>query len=354
MTKKLSYNHAIWVLLAAFFLAACSTSQKSVVKSSVPDINAGKAQTTVSQTTTSLGLPTTTSTTPPSAPGILAPILSSPAPLTSIVSPALSNEGLWTPVGRMVGNNYALYITYLRPEANKPLSGIAWMDPKLLFATLYSGSISPGGYGWKYTAPIEPPQQVNLVAAFNGGFKMADSGGGYFSEGKLVDPLRVGSASLVIYKDGTITVGQWGRDVSMTPNVVAVRQNLGLLVDHGQAVPGLNPNDIIQWGSTLGNIPNVWRSGVGITQSGALVYVAGPDLTIVDLAQLMVAAHIYTGMELDINPYWPCFAYYTPVAPSTIATPANGQVLLSTMAHGPNLFFQPSWARDFITMSARS
>ncbi len=39
----------------------------------------------------------------------------------------------------------------------------------------------------------------------------------------------------------------------MTPNVVAVRQNLDLLVDGGKPVPGLNANDTTQWGYTLGN-----------------------------------------------------------------------------------------------------
>ena len=63
----------------------------------------------------------------------------------------------------------------------------------------------------------------------------------------MVFPLRVGAASLVIYRNGTALVGEWGRDARMAPNVVAVRQNLNLLVDNGQAVPGLNPNDIWTW-----------------------------------------------------------------------------------------------------------
>ena len=83
--------------------------------------------------------------------------------------------------------------------------------------TLYSGSLSPGGYGWKYTAPVEPVAARALVAAFNGGFQFPSSDGGYFSEGKIVFPLRVGGASFVIYKNGSSTVGQWGRDATMGP-----------------------------------------------------------------------------------------------------------------------------------------
>ena len=41
----------------------------------------------------------------------------------------------------------------------------------------------------------------------------------------------------MITKDGTPTVGQWGRDVQMTPDTMAVRQNLDLIVDGGQPSP---------------------------------------------------------------------------------------------------------------------
>ena len=55
---------------------------------------------------------------------------------------------------------------------------------------------------------------------------MKDAKGGYYSEGHVIDPLRPGAASLVIYADGSANVGASGSEVSMTPKVVAVRQNL--------------------------------------------------------------------------------------------------------------------------------
>jgi hypothetical protein len=58
-------------------------------------------------------------------------------------------------------------------------------------------------------------------------------------------------------------------------------------------------------------------------------------------------------MTLDMNPDWPVFATYNPPAPTGLATAANGQGLLSGTVQGPFTFFEPSWARDFITMSAR-
>jgi hypothetical protein len=181
---------------------------------------------------------------------------------------------------------------------------------------------------------------------------MSSANGGYYTDGRSVLPLRTGAASFVVYANGTATVGSWGTDETMTPEVVAVRQNLELLVDNGQPVPGLNAADTTQWGETLGNAVYVWRSGVGITADGALVYVAGPGLSITDLADLLARAGAVRAMELDINTDWVHFASYTPSTPTGAATPANGADLLPTMVGTPARYFESWWARDFITMSA--
>ena len=113
----------------------------------------------------------------------------------------------------------------------------------------------------------------------------------------------------MVYPNGTSTVGKWGQDVTMTPDVVSVRQNLDLLVDGGQPVPGLNATDTSQWGYTLGNQVYVWRSGLGVTADGALVYVGGPGLNITDLADLLARAGAVRAMELDINTDWVNFSH---------------------------------------------
>lgn len=182
---------------------------------------------------------------------------------------------------------------------------------------------------------------------------MANANGGYYSEGKTVFPLRDGAASLVIYRNGTATVGMWGRDASMTPDVAAVRQNLNLVVDGGHQVPGLDANDTAKWGYTLGNKVYVWRSGLGVTADNALVYVAGPYLNITDLANLLVRAGAVRAMETDINTDWVNFTTYDPGSPNGLASPGNGTELLAAMAGGPGRYFAPWWSRDFVTMSAR-
>ena len=279
--------------------------------------------------------------------------LPTPTALKPFRGTGFSGEGVWRPSGRLVAGRAAVYTTSLRlPGTSGIAAGVAWMDTKLLRATLYSGSLSPGGTSWKYTAPISPSASRTLVAAFNGGFLMKDTMGGYFSEGRLVAPLRVGGASLVIYRNGFATVGQWGRDVGMTSNVVAVRQNLTLLVEKGRPVPGLNPADTAVWGSALGEVVNTWRSGLGVTRSGALVYVVG-QMNIVDLAEILVRAGAVRAMTLDMNPYWTVFATYSPRSSNGLASPANGRDLLATMVQPPGRFFETWENRDFVTMSVK-
>ena len=280
------------------------------------------------------------------------PPLQAPHALRPFHSPAKAGEGEWRRAGRLVDGRPAVYTTTVRlPDNPAVVAGIAWMDTKRLRARLYSGSLSPGGLSWKFTAPILPAAATTLVAAFAGGFLLNVSQGGYLSEGHLVAPLRRGAASLVIYKNGVATVGMWGRDVFKTPAVVAVRQNLNLLVDHGHPVPGLNPDDISAWGKSLNNVVNTWRSGLGLSANGALVYVSGP-MNIVDLADLLVRAGAIRAMVLDMNPLWPIFATYAPASANGAASPANGRDLLPTMLQSPARFFEPTYSRDFITMSA--
>ena len=195
------------------------------------------------------------------------PHLPPPSALQPFASPAIAGEGQWSPIGRKVGGVPAVYETTLRPDAvhTSYVVGVAWMDTKLLRATLYSGSQIPGGGPYAHTAPVQPVAARTLVAAFNAGFLMADANGGDYTDGKVVVPLRSGVASFVVYGDGTSTVGKWGRDVTMTPDVVSVRQNLDLLVDNGQPAPGLNASDY----NRLGQYARAARSTSGVQVSGS-------------------------------------------------------------------------------------
>ncbi len=291
-------------------------------------------------------------TTPSVVPGTTAH-LGQPPPITPLASPPLPGEGVWHPIGRQVNGSTAMYSAFLRPDAvhTSLVTGVAWMDPKLLSARLFAGSQEPGGGPWPYEAPISSSMSHSLVGAFNSGFRMKDAHGGYYAYGRTAVPLVNGAASLVIYDDGTTTVGQWGRDVAMGPDVAAVRQNLTLIVDHRQPVPGLDSGSFKQWGTTIGNKVLVWRSGVGVTANGALLYAAGNGLSASSLARVLAQAGAVRAMEMDINSEWTNFFSFNP-APGQPAAPANASKLLPDMRQHTSRYFQPS-TRDFIVMTAR-
>jgi len=291
-----------------------------------------------------------TATTQPAGPAHLP----APAAIAPFVATPTPGEGQWHPIGRTVGGIPAMYAAFLRPNAvnTSLVTGVAWMDTKLLRATLYEGTSIPGtGQTWTDEAPVAGAALGNLVAAFNSGFRMQDAQGGFYADGITAVPLQAGAASLVISSDGAATVGAWGTDVSMAPSVVAVRQNLDLIVDHGQPVPGLNANDNIRWGATLGGRVQVWRSGLGVTPDGALVFVGGTGLSIVDLANVLARAGAVRAMEMDINTAWVNFTSFDPPAGQP-ASAASGTLLTSDEATSPNRYFA-SLSRDFVTMSAR-
>jgi hypothetical protein len=295
-------------------------------------------------------LPAQTTTTVPTGPAHLP----APSAIVPFVTDPTPGEGQWHPIGRTVDGFPAMYAAFLRPnDVNTSLvTGVAWMDTTLLRATLYEGSSIPGtGQNWINEAPVAGPALDTLAAAFNAGFRMQDARGGYYADGVTAVPLVPGAASLVIDSNGTADIGAWGTDVSMSPSVVAVRQNLDLIVDNGQPVSGLDANDNSRWGFTLGGKVQVWRSGLGITADGALVYVGGSGLSIVDLANVLARAGAVRAMEMDINTAWVNFTSFDPPVGQP-ASAASGTVLTSDEATYPSRYFEPL-SRDFVTMSVR-
>lgn len=275
-----------------------------------------------------------------------------PATIPPILRPALRGEGVWHPAGRRVNGHPAVYEAFVRPDTvhTSLVTGVAWMDPRLLAFKMFAGAQQPGG-SWRLSSPIPASLRPALVAAFNSGFLLRDARGGYFADGRTAGNLLAGAASFVIRSDGTATVGQWGRDVRSGPSVIAVRQNLSLLVDGGRPVRGLARDSLARWGATLGNRVLVWRSGIGVTASGALVYAAGPGLDVASLAGVLARSGAVRAMELDINTTWVNYFTFDP-SPGHPASPGNGSKLLSAMVRPTRRYFSRT-ARDFIAAFAR-
>ena len=167
---------------------------------------------------------------------------------------------------------------------------------------------------------------------------------------RTVLPLRPGAATLGVRADGTVNVGRLGTDIMTSDGYDSLRQNLDLIVDGGQPVPELATDPNRRWGFTgAHNNQFVWRSGVGVTASGAVVWVGGPALNIMDLAQTLANAGAVRAMQLDINHEWVQFNTYAVGADGVV----HGTKLLSAMGHSDNRYLSTD-SRDFMAVFARS
>ena len=140
----------------------------------------------------------------------------------------------------------------------------------------------------------------SMVASFNSGFRFADITGGLYHHHRDYRPLQDGQASIIIDDAGHIRIGKWGRDVHMTPTVMAVRQNLGLIVDAGRPLPVLGDGGLA-WGGARLESQYTWRSGLGVDRDGNLIYVAGDMMNLPTLARALTLAGATTAMELDMH-----------------------------------------------------
>lgn len=272
-----------------------------------------------------------------------------PRQVAPLARPAVAGEGQWHMLSSVHGRP-ALMAAYLRPDRvhTSYVAGLVWMNPVLVRVELHPGTLDPGGSGWGATTGLAG-HRAGLLAAFNSGFRLRSSQGGYYQNGRYAAPLRAHAASLVFFRNGSATVAEWGRDARMTPSVAAVRQNLALLVDHNRLVPGIDTNAGNAWGATLGNAKYVWRSGIGVTGNGKLVYVAGNRLSAQTLAELLRHAGSVRAMELDINPEWTSFVRYPSPGAHSARAPVN---LLPDMQHSPARYDAAS-SRDFIALYSR-
>jgi hypothetical protein len=226
--------------------------------------------------------------------------------------------------------------------------GLLSFDQDLVKLVLHAGSVDPGGSGWRWGPAVIGSERRRLVAGFNGGFKFSTGAGGFVSGRRVAVAPTDGLGSIVIYQDGHTDIGAWhhGLPAPGTP-VVSVRQNLGLLIDHG--APASNLDCLSCWGATLGGVVDPARSALGITAHGRLIWAGGEHLTVAQLANALLAAKVQRAVQLDINPAWVAGYLYGhrgghgPLAPVPVAP---GQV-------GVSGFFLVPYSRDFFTLISR-
>ena len=251
--------------------------------------------------------------TPHTAPPAFTPMTL--ASLHPLVTPALAGEGVWSiqqmslPTTHIASQPLSAK-AFLRPDPIRPYAVVTLLafDTRLMLLHIVAGTYEPGGprgVPGPGVIPVADQKGNALLAAFNGGFKYADGQYGLQVHGTVYVPPQPNAATLAITKEGQIIMGAWGADPRLNSgntDLAAWRQNASLLINHGV----INPltQDGAAWGGTILNRTFTWRSGIGITAQGMLLYAAGDSLSAFTLGQALHAAGAVTAMQTDINPLW--------------------------------------------------
>lgn len=209
------------------------------------------------------------------------------------------------------------------------------------------------------SVPVDANQHIDwtneglagVVAVFNGGFKQSAKAGGEVVDNVTLVPLVKGDMTIALDASGHWEMGVWGSANFPSKKFVATtyRQNLGPMVLNGQPTSAVLSKSFMAWGDPLKEHPATPRTGLGVDAKGNLVFVASETGVLpVDIAKALVAAGAVSGMELDMNPYWPILG--AAKSPQHFA-PGTYPVQLPGGGHSPTIY-ATGWERDFFVALA--
>src|SRR3984893_13131288 len=259
-----------------------------------------------------------------------------PPRIQPLAYPALPGEGVWHTTQPSAGPDSPLLVSTFRSDPSeypRLIAGVAWIDAQRTRISLYPGRQVPSVTIPRGSMDVPERYRGHLLATFNSGFKLADARGGFALHGHTYAPLLPGRATFVRYAGGNIDILAWHGPATAPHNVVFARQNLPLIVAGHRPSPNLTEGP--EWGATLGNAIQVWRSGIGVDGHGNLIYAAANNQTVSSLARILIHAGAVRAMELDINSYWVSFISY---AHAGALDPSN---LLSEMNRSSSRYLTP-------------
>ncbi len=230
------------------------------------------------------------------------------APLAIAGGNASVGEGVWRdlPLSLFPGR-VVLADTFVNPDPARPYAFVTLvkMDMSRLRLWSVAGTQEPGGKVGKPGPGVVPQSiqtQGTLVAAFDGGFQYRDGQYGMIVGNTTYLPLKNNLATLVGYSNGSLAIVKY-EGQKLGSNISFVRQNCPMLIENG-VIETQNDANRTLWGRTITSSIYTWRSGIGITAKGNLIFAIGNSLVPSTLAAALASAGAVNAMQLDINPYW--------------------------------------------------
>lgn len=243
----------------------------------------------------------------------LTPLRTNPALKT------IPGEGVWKNLSlRQFPDREVMAETFLRSDPERPYSvtTLVQADMSVLRMGSVAGTKQPGGPVGKPGPGMVPSDIVasgNLVAAFDGGFQYKDGQFGMIVGETTYLPLKNDLGTLIGFTDGTLTIARWTGQ-PLGAKVAFVRQNCPMLITDG-TITVTDERSRALWGRLASGTTDIftWRSGIGLTSRGNLVFAVGNNLTPATLAAALQTAGARNAIQLDINPIWVRFNIFDPL-----------------------------------------
>jgi hypothetical protein len=271
--------------------------------------------------------------------------------------PKLPGEGQWNlvPLTQFAGQPL-MARTFVRPDPARSFAIVALIQMNMHTMHLHAvaGTEHPGailGHPGSGVIPAAVVAHNQLVAAFNGGFQYKDGQYGMVVTPTTYVPLKASLGTLTLFQDGSLTINRYDPTTTSTKKIEAVRQNGPLILDKGKVTSDAISGGYAVWGRTTTNSIYTWRSGVGLTSNGNLIYAVGPSLTAQTLAAALRSGGAVQAIQLDINAFWVRYVTFTPLAPGSY----SHESILNTLQDGGNSYLH-GYNKDFfyLTMNPAS
>jgi hypothetical protein len=231
---------------------------------------------------------------------------------------ATEGDGTWIPIQDGLGSDPPVMVKSLvHPDAKRSWAAIAVVaiDLKRVDLHVVAGTQEPSSdkVPAEHRPGIVPKEAfVDLLAAFNGGFKATHGHYGMMVDGETLLPPRDIGCTVALYKDGGVKIRTWTGVKDTEASMSAYRQTPPCLVQEGKVNNALEAGEYNRnWGATVSGETVIRRSAIGLDKTGrVLFYGLGEAVTAEALAHGMRAVGAEDAAQLDVNYSYPRFLLY--------------------------------------------
>ena len=270
-------------------------------------------------------------------------------------------DGVWVPVedARHPNASPRMFKTLLHPDRNRSWTAvtIVAVDLQQVHLHLVAGRWEPEattreGHKYERTGLIPEEAHDQLMAAFNGGFKLEHGHYGMRLDDVTIVKPRKRVCTIAMHPDDRVEIGSWDRFEEDHEALRWWRQTPYCMWEKGKLHVGLEVADNTHWGATVDGDTVIRRSAMGISKDGDTLFVGiGDSTTARAIAVAMEHAGAYEVAQLDVNWSFPKFLTFAP-------REGSGELIAAPICKGfewdEEDFVRKPYARDFFYLTRKS